>query len=112
VRGFCSGVVVAEGIDLLGLLAKNLETKMHKVFVTNDKSKTELQIRDDYTLISNFAVLTEVQVETLIDYVRNAVRYCGRVAVLVLPEELNLLPQAILQNAEVIDQTKPNLAVA
>ena len=84
---------------------------MHRVFVTNDKSKTELQINSDYTLISNFAVLTEVQVETLINYVRNAVRYCGRVAVLVFPEELGNLPQEILDNTEVVDQTKLNLSV-
>ena len=84
---------------------------MHRVFATNDKSKTELQINSDYTLISNFAVLSEVQVETLIAYVRKAVRYCGRVAVLVLPEEFGNLPQEILDNTEVIDLTNSALSV-
>lgn len=78
---------------------------MHAIFITNDKFKTELQISSDYTLISNFSVLTDAQIKKLIGYVRNALKYSGRVAVLVSPKEFAHLPDAIIQNAQVIDQT-------
>jgi hypothetical protein len=76
---------------------------MHTVFVTKSKPETELRAKPDYSRISNFADLSKVQIETLIANLRNGLKYCDRVAVLVSPDEFQTLPQQILDNAEVVD---------